>query len=271
VTLADYGFLQIGMSRLEYRMIGPPSRNAPTFVLLHEGLGSVGLWGDFPMRLAEETGFGVFAYSRAGYGRSSPSTLPWGFTFMHDEAHGVLPLVLDAIGLSDGILLGHSDGASIAAIYSGSVEDHRIRGVVLLAPHFFTEDSGLAEIARMRESYETTDLRVKLGRWHRDPDNAFLGWSGAWLDPEFRKWDITAELARIRTPLLIIQGADDQYGTLRQVGVAREECRCLLETSILPATRHAPHRESPAATLAAIANFVGRLQVRHVPDERAGP
>src|SRR5579862_8486113 len=155
---ADDGFLEIGASRLEYRMIGPRPHQAPVFVLLHEGLGSVGLWGDFPMRLAGATGLGVFAYSRAGYGNSSPSAMPRRVTFMHEEAREVLREVLGAIGFSRGVLLGHSDGASIAAIYAGSVADHRVRGLVLLAPHFFTEPYGVAEIARMRASYAITDL-----------------------------------------------------------------------------------------------------------------
>ena len=262
VPLADGGFLDIGASRLEYKMIGPRPGDAPTFVLLHEGLGSVGLWGDFPMRLAEATGLGVFVYSRAGYGNSSPSPLPWPVTFMHEQAQDVLPPVLDAIGLSDGVLLGHSDGASIATIYAGTIEDRRLRGVVLMAPHFFTEDFGIAEIAKIRDVYETTDLRAKLGRWHRDPDNAFRGWNGVWLDPEFRKWNITAELASIRMPVLVIQGEDDQYGTLRQVEAAKEMCRGPVETAILPAAGHAPHREAPAATMAAIVDFVARLRVR---------
>jgi pimeloyl-ACP methyl ester carboxylesterase len=261
VTLADDGFLDIGTSRLEYRMIGPRPGEAPTFVLLHEGLGSAGLWGDFPMRLADATGLGVFVYSRAGYGQSSASPLPWPVSFMHKQAQDVLPRVLDAIGLRDGILLGHSDGASIATIYAGSIRDPRIRGVVLMAPHFFTEDMGIVEIERIREAYETTDLRAKLGRWHRDPDNAFRGWNGVWLDPEFRMWDITAELAAIRVPVLVIQGEDDQYGTLQQVEAVKDLCGTPV-AAVLPATRHSPHRESPAATLAAIVDFVGRLEVK---------
>jgi pimeloyl-ACP methyl ester carboxylesterase len=204
----------------------------------------------------------VFAYSRGGYGRSSPSVLPRRVTFMHEEARGVLPHVLDAIGLRRGILLGHSDGASIATIYAGSVADHRIRGLALLAPHFFTEEFGVAEIGRMREAYQTSDLRAKLGKWHSDPDNAFHGWSGPWLDPEFRKWDITEELAYIRVPILIIQGTDDQYGTLRQIEVAKEECYCPVEAVILEGTRHVPHREAPDATMAAIVDFATRLQVK---------
>src|SRR6266404_85689 len=262
MTLGDNGFLEIGPSRLEYKMTGPRPHEAATFVLLHEGLGSVGLWGEFPMRLAEATGLGVLAYSRSGYGRSSPSVLPRRVTFMHEEARDVLPRVLDAIGLRRAILLGHSDGASIATIYAGSVEDHRIRGLVLLAPHFFTEEFGIAEIARMREAYETGDLRAKLGKWHRDPDNAFYGWSGPWLDPAFRSWEIAEELAYIRVPVLIIQGEDDQYGTLRQIEVAREACTCPVEAVILPGIRHVPHREAADATMTAIVDFAGRLQVR---------
>jgi len=261
VNLAADGFIEIGSSRLEYKMVGPHPGEAATFVLLHEGLGSVGIWGDFPARLADTTGFGVFAYSRAGYGRSTPSTMPRRVSFMHEEARDVLPHVLDAIGLQRGILLGHSDGASIAAIYAGSIEDHRVRGLVLLAPHFLTEEFGIAEIARMREAYETTDLRVKLGKWHQNPDNAFHSWSGPWLDPGFREWEITEELAYIRVPILIIQGTDDQYGTLRQIEIAKEECYCPVEAVILAGTRHVPHREAPHATMGAIVDFTRRLQI----------
>ena len=261
MSVAAEGFIEIGASRLEYRMVGPHPDEAATFVLLHEGLGSVGLWGDFPDRLAAATGLGVFAYSRAGYGRSSASVMPRRISFMHEEARDVLPLVLDAIGLRRGVLLGHSDGASIATIYAGRVADHRIGGLVLLAPHFFTEAFGVAEIARMRALYATGDLRAKLARWHQDPDNAFYSWSGPWLDPEFRKWDLTEELAHIRVPMLIIQGEDDQYGTLRQVEFARAACTCPVEATILPGIRHMPHREAPEATMAAIVEFTQRLDI----------
>jgi pimeloyl-ACP methyl ester carboxylesterase len=261
MNLAAEGFVEIGQSRLEYRMIGPQPDAAATLVLLHEGLGSVGLWGDFPDRLAASTGLGVFAYSRAGYGRSSPSAMPRRTTFMHEEAREVLPRVLDAIRLRRGVLLGHSDGASIAAIYAGSFQDHRIGGLVLIAPHFFTEAFGVAEIARMHELYGTGELRAKLARWHQDPDNAFYSWSGPWLDPEFRKWDITEELAYVRVPMLIIQGENDQYGTLRQVETAKEECQCPVEAVILPGVRHIPHREAAAETLRAIVDFTGRLRL----------
>ena len=261
MTLVSEGFIEIGDSRLEYRVVGPHPDEAASFVLLHEGLGSVGLWGDFPDRLAAATGLGVFAYSRAGYGRSSASVMPRRISFMHEEARDVLPLVLDAIGLRRGVLLGHSDGASIATIYAGSVADHRIGGLVLLAPHFFTEAFGVAEIARMRALYATGDLRAKLARWHQDPDNAFYSWSGPWLDPEFRKWDITEELSHIGVPMLVIQGEDDQYGTLDQVETAKQACQCPLETVILPGVRHIPHREAAEETLRAIVDFTARLRL----------
>ncbi|HEY6257449.1 MAG TPA: alpha/beta hydrolase [Xanthobacteraceae bacterium] len=257
--LDDRGILDLGTMRLEYRMIGPRPDAAPTIVMLHEGLGCVGLWGDFPDRLAGATPAGVFVYSRAGYGASSPVTLPRPLTFMHEEARDVLPRVLAAIGFRRGLLLGHSDGASIAAIHAGSVQDHRVRGLILIAPHFFTEDMGIAEIARAREAYETTDLREKLRRWHRDVDIAFKGWNDAWLDPGFRDWDITDALPYIRVPILIVQGADDQYGTPKQIAVGQQECSCPVEVALLPGIRHAPHREAPGATLRAVSDFANAL------------
>jgi pimeloyl-ACP methyl ester carboxylesterase len=262
MRLADTGFLEIGGARLEYRMIGPRPDEAPTIVMLHEGLGCVGLWGDFPAKLAAATGAGVFVYSRAGYGRSSSGPLPRPVSFMHDEAR-VLPRVLDAIGFRRGLLLGHSDGASIAAIYAGSVQDHRVRGLVLIAPHFFTEDMGIAEIARAREAFRNTEWRDKLARWHADVDCAFRSWSEPWLNPDFRKWEITEELAYIRVPILIVQGEHDQYGTLGQIEVAERECYCPVEAAVLPGIRHAPHREASDETLTIVADFADRLLRGH--------
>jgi pimeloyl-ACP methyl ester carboxylesterase len=259
MTLANQGFLDLGDMRLEYRMIGPRPHAAPTLVLLHEGLGSVAVWGSFADGLAAATGVGVFSYSRAGYGRSSASKLPRPVSFMHDEARDVLPRVLAAMDFQRGILIGHSDGASIAAIYGGTIQDHRVRGLVLLAPHFFTEDMGLAEIARAKAAFEAGPLRAKLARSHADPDNAFRNWCDPWLHPDFRKLDLTDALAHIRVPILIVQGENDQYGTMRQIEVAREECYCPVEVALLPDARHAPHREAPEATLRAVADFCHRL------------
>lgn len=261
--LVEQGFLELGAMRLEYRMIGPRPDAGPVIVMLHEGLGCVRLWGDFPDQLAAATGAGVFVYSRAGYGGSSPVQLPRPLDFMQAEACDVLPRLLAAIGFRRGLLLGHSDGASIAAIHAGSVQDHRVRGLILIAPHFFTEDMGIAEIARARAAYATTDLRGKLARWHQDVDNAFKGWSGAWLDPDFRNWDITDALAYIRVPILIVQGERDQYGTRRQVEIGQQECTCPVEVALLPGIRHAPQREAPAETLRVVSGFANRLLRDH--------
>jgi pimeloyl-ACP methyl ester carboxylesterase len=258
-ALDPSGMLRIGSSDLEYRMTGPAPGDAPTLVLLHEGLGSAGLWGDFPEKLATATGAGVFAYSRAGYGASTPVQLPRPLDYMHAEALDVLPKLLDAIGFRRGLLVGHSDGASIAAIYAGGVQDHRIRGLALIAPHFIVEDISVQSIAEIKNLYETTDLKAKLARWHRDVDNAFYGWNDAWLNPTFRDWDISEYLAYIRVPVAIVQGADDHYGTIRQIEIAQEECYCPVDVSIITGAGHSPHREAPEATLNAIAEFAGRI------------
>jgi pimeloyl-ACP methyl ester carboxylesterase len=268
VTLADEGFLDLDPLRLEYRMIGPRPDAAPTIVMLHEGLGSVGLWGAFPEQLAAATGAGVFVYSRAGYGKSSPGKLPRSIHFMDEEACDVLPRVLAEIGFERGILFGHSDGASIATIYAGSVQDHRIRGLVLMAPHFFTEEMGLAQIRQTRDDFAAGPLREKLKRWHDDVDCAFASWNGPWLHPDFRAWNITEALGYIRVPILIVQGADDQYGTLKQIEAAREECYCPVEVAVMPGVRHSPYRDAPELTLEAVSGFINRLLRDHHESER---
>src|SRR6186713_2231092 len=213
--LADQGFLQLGQTRLEYRMLGPRPDVAPTLVLLHEGLGSADIWGGFAQELATATGTGVFAYSRAGYGQSSRAQLPRPVAFMHDEAREVLPLVLDAMGFRHGLLVGHSDGASIAAIYAGAVQDHRVRGLVLMAPHFIVEDVTINSIREIRQAFDTTDVRQRFQRWHADADATVRGWTDVWMKNDFKTWDLSEELAYIRVPILIIQGEHDHYGTVR--------------------------------------------------------
>ncbi len=268
MTLSDAGFLDLPPMRLEYRMIGPRPDAAPTLVMLHEGLGSVSLWGTFPDELAAATGAGVFVYSRAGYGKSSGGKFPRSTAFLDEEAREVLPRVLQAIGFQRGLLLGHSDGASIATIYAGGVQDHRVRGLVLIAPHFFTEAIGLAEIRRARKSFASGALREKLMRWHDDVDTAFRSWNDPWLDPGFEKWDITEALGYIRVPILIVQGENDQYGTLRQIEAAQAECFCPVEVAVLPGIRHLPHSEAPELTLKTVAEFVNRLLQDHREGER---
>jgi pimeloyl-ACP methyl ester carboxylesterase len=254
------GRLDLDDLTLAYRFVGPACEAAPTLVLLHEGLGSAELWFDIPEALAAKTGFGVFAYSRAGYGQSSPVALPRPLSYMHDEALHVLPRVLDAIGFRRGFLIGHSDGASIAAIYAGGVPDHRVRGVSLIAPHFIVEDLSVAAIAKARAAYETGDLRKRLAKYHADVDGAFHGWNGAWLDPAFRRWDIGEYLPHIRVPLQIVQGENDQYGTARQIAVARENCMGPLDVTLLPGIGHWPQREARDATLDLLAGFCARVR-----------
>lgn len=248
-----------GGAMLNGRCFGPSPRHAPTLVLLHEGLGSVELWRSFPQALTEATGCGVFAYDRRGYGRSSGHPAPWPVDYMTREAEDVLPGVLDALELDEGILVGHSDGASIAAIYLGGIADARLRGAVLMAPHFFTEEMGLAAIAEARNAYEQDGLRARLARYHDHVDDAFRGWNGGWLTPAFKDWNIESAIDEIEIPVLAIQGADDQYGTLAQIDALERRLKVPLTRRILEGCGHSPHVEKPQATLAAIADFVGKL------------
>ena len=235
---------------------GPPPAEAPTLVLLHEGLGSVDLWRGFPAALQQATGCGVFGYSRFGYGRSASVALPRPLTYMHDEARHVLGRVLDAAGIRRCVLVGHSDGGSIAVIYAGEAADPRVTGLVTLAAHFIVEGICVSSIAGITRDFEAGPLRARLARHHDDVEAAFRGWSGAWLDPAFRDWDITAQMAGVRVPTLLLQGADDPYGTVEQLRVAERHARCPLQTRLIPHARHAPHIEAPEATVQAVADFV---------------
>jgi pimeloyl-ACP methyl ester carboxylesterase len=239
---------------LETRWIGPGPAEAPTIVMLHEGLGCVASWGSFGEALAKDTGYGVFQYSRAGYGGSDPVALPRPLTYMQDEGLRVLPKVLAAIGFTRGVLLGHSDGASIATIYLGGVEDHRVRGLALIAPNFFVEDGGVANIEKIRVAYLEGDLRQRLAKYHgANVDCAFLGWNDAWRDPGFRAWNIRESIGYIRVPILIVQGTADPYGTAAQIRAAEQEAYCPVDVAMIEGAGHAPHLERPNETLAAVA------------------
>lgn len=262
MTLAwpSRGHLVAGDASLEYACWGPSPSQAPTLVLLHEGLGCVDLWRDFPESLALATGFGVMAYSRAGYGQSDRAVLPRPLDYMTREAEQVLPRVLDAIGVRRAVLLGHSDGATISTIYAGSVADHRVRGLIVMAPHFFTEETGLSAIAGAKQAFETGDLRDRLAKYHADPDNAFWGWNDAWLHPDFKAWNVTEVIDYIRVPVLAIQGQQDQYGTLAQIEVLEHRCYAPVDPVILDDCRHAPFQDQPAQVLGAIADYCARLE-----------
>jgi pimeloyl-ACP methyl ester carboxylesterase len=259
VKWRDQGTLIAAGKSLEYRCFGPAPDIAPTVVLLHEGLGCVALWRDFPQMISDATGFGVFAYSRAGYGHSDAADLPRPLDYMTHEATDVLPEILNQIGFRHGILMGHSDGASIAALYAGGVQDHRVRGLVLMAPHFFTETMGLAEISKAREAFKTGDLRARMAKYHRDPENAFHGWSDVWLHPEFKSWNVADAIDYLRVPVLAIQGRDDSYGTLAQIAEVETRSYAPVDTVILPECGHSPQLDQSELVLDAVLEFAARL------------
>ncbi len=254
------GFLDIGAARLEYRRVKSRNAAGPEIVLLHEGLGSVAMWRDFPDRLAEAAGLAVFAYSRAGYGKSSPIPLPRPARYMHREALDVLPRVLEAAGIGDCVLVGHSDGGSIALIYAGGVKDMHARGVVTMAAHVFNEKLCVDSIAAAGRAYLETGLRQRLARYHADVDNAFRGWNDVWLSEEFWRWNIEEYLPGVAVPVLAMQGLDDEYGTARQIDAIVSQVKGPAEKLMLPACKHSPHRDQPEATLAAIKSFVQSLE-----------
>jgi pimeloyl-ACP methyl ester carboxylesterase len=230
--------------------------DAPAIVLLHEGLGSIGLWRSIPAALHEATERRTVTFSRAGYGHSGPVPLPRPLTYMHHEADVVLPALLAALGVERPVLVGHSDGASIALLHAGA--GHAVAGLVLLAPHVVVEDVSVEAIAAARSAYDGGDLRDRLGRHHDDVDVAFRGWNDAWLDPGFREWDITDRLPAITAPVLVIQGADDPYGTTRQVDLIEGGVAGPFGRLVLPAVGHAPHLEAPDVVLPAMVDAVTR-------------
>ena len=251
--------LEANGQSLEYACWGPAPQETPTLVLLHEGLGSVAQWKGVPKALAAATGFGVLAYSRAGYGASDPVALPRPLDYMTREAEDTLGQVLDAAGIEHCILVGHSDGATIATIYAGSVSDMRVRGLVLIAPHFFTEPEGLRAIRAAGEAYAKGDLRDRLARYHSNVDVAFNGWHDAWTHPDFVDWNVADAIDHLRIPVLAIQGRDDPYGTLAQITEIEDRIYSPIETLILDDCGHAPHLEKPGPTQAAIEEFCARL------------
>jgi pimeloyl-ACP methyl ester carboxylesterase len=250
-------FLTAAGHRLEYERL-PGRPGAPTLLLLHEGLGSVALWRDFPQKLAQATGAPLVVYSRYGYGQSDALAAPRGLRYMHDEALETLPALRQALALDDVILVGHSDGASIALIHAGS-GDWPVRALMLEAPHVFVEAMNLASIEAARSAYATTDLRRRLARYHADVDGAFRGWNDAWLSAEFRDWNIEEYLPGIACPVLAIQGADDEYGTPAQLEAIARGIKAPFEPLVLRHCKHSPHRDQEAAVLEAMAEFVERV------------
>ncbi len=230
-------------------------------VLLHEGLGSVGTWRNFPQALAARTGRAVFAYSRLGHGTSDLPAAPHTCRFMHEEAQEWLPAILDVAAIERAVLLGHSDGGSIALLFAAAFPD-RAEALVLEAPHVFVEDVSIRSIERMKTAYTSGDLRERLKKYHHDVDAAFHGWNDVWLAPEFRNWTIEQDLPAVGCAALIIQGDEDEYGTLRQVDAITAQLGGPVETLILPGCGHTPHREHSGDVIAAIASFLTRAPQR---------
>jgi pimeloyl-ACP methyl ester carboxylesterase len=242
---------------LEVHHIPSINGQVAELVLLHEGLGSVSHWKDFPARVASSTGCPVTVYSRYGSGHSELLTEARPVTYMHDEALRTLPDLLAQLHVENPILVGHSDGASIALIHAGAHD--QVRGLVLLAPHVFVEDLSIASIAEAKKIFETTNLPEKLARHHRDAGRTFWGWNNIWLHPDFRSWNIEEYLPRISCPILAIQGLDDQYGTMAQVRAIARQARGPVEILPLADCRHSPQRDQPEAILAAITKFVEQI------------
>lgn len=251
------GYLVLDPWRIEYQRYPASKSGLPVLVLLHEGLGCVSMWRDFPSRLAGLTGAEVFVYSRPGYGASSPVELPRPVTYMHQEGQQVLPRVLDAAGIERCVLIGHSDGGSIAILHAGDSPGDRVCGLVLIAAHVFNETLTVESIRLARDQYRNTDLRAKLARHHGDNvDIAFHGWNDVWLSDEFGRWNIEAYLANIRVPVLVVQGEDDAYGSGAQVEAIARGVAGPVETALWPDCGHAPHRDAPERLLARIAGFL---------------
>jgi pimeloyl-ACP methyl ester carboxylesterase len=243
--------------RIEYAWVGAHRKDAPLLVFLHEGLGSLAMWKDYPRALCAAAGVRGLVFSRPGYGRSTPRAADerWPVDFMHRQAHDVLPALFAHLAIPEWPwLFGHSDGGSIALLYAAEYPD-RVAGVIAVAPHIFVEDVSVRSIDAARTVYGTTDLRNRLGRYHADPDSAFWGWNDIWLDPAFRSWNIEDRLSGIRCPVLAVQGEDDEYGTMAQIeGIARLVPQARLDK--LAACGHSPHRDQPAALTDAVVTFL---------------
>ena len=249
-------FVSVRGHRIEYQRLGTGDALAPTLVFLHEGLGSISQWRDFPERIVEKTGLPAIVYARYGHGQSEVLQQPHGVDFMHREALESLPELLRALGIERPILIGHSDGASIALIYAGA--GHPLQGLVAMAPHVFVEDISIEGIVAAKQAFETTDLPQKLARHHSDVRKTFYGWNDVWLAPAFRSWNIEAFLPAIQCPLLAIQGYGDEYGTMAQVDAIARQAGGPVEVLNLEDCGHSPQKDQPEIVAKAIVEFVRR-------------
>ena len=242
---------------LEYAWIDGPDTALPTLVFLHEGLGSIAQWRDFPQRVAKATGCRALVYDRYGYGNSEVlREAGAGARFMHEGALKELPDLLRKLKIENPILIGHSDGASIALIHAGA---HPVRGVAVMAPHVFIEDVCVNSIRKAARQFETTDLPERLGKYHRDARKTFHLWADAWLDPAFRDWNIEATLQNIVCPVLAIQGEGDEYGTMAQLEAIQRQVGGPCELLNLADCGHSPHKDQPENVLHSVSGFIKKI------------
>jgi pimeloyl-ACP methyl ester carboxylesterase len=247
-------FASVEGRQIEYRMIPGDALAQPTLVFLHEGLGCVALWRDFPDKVAARLGVRALIYSRFGYGQSDGLTAKRTPRFMHEEALAVLPALLDQLGIDNPLLVGHSDGASIAIIHAAASE-RPVSGLALMAPHVLVEQVCVDSIAHIRDTYSTGPLKSRLAKYHAHVDDAFLGWADIWLEPEFRNWSIEGLVASVEAPMLLIQGLQDEYGTLEQIDRIEARAAGPTERLVLERCGHSPHRDQEAAVADAIVAF----------------
>lgn len=256
----EQGYLSVASVKLEVKRYQGAVHKAPTLIFLHEGLGCIDMWRDFPEKLAQLTGCPAFVYSRQGYGHSDPCALPRPLHYMHDEALEVLPQLLDAAGIEDHILIGHSDGGSIALIHAGGRARVGLRGVVTMSPHVFCEQLSVRSIAQAKQAFIDDDLHARLAKYHHDNTGcAFWGWNGAWLDPDFLHWNIEEYLPGIKVPQLVLQGKDDQYGTVAQVQAIAQQAGASVEVRMLADCGHSPYKEQEMQSLEVMKDFLVAL------------
>jgi pimeloyl-ACP methyl ester carboxylesterase len=259
-TASETDLADIAGAAIEYRVIAAPDVTLPTLIFLHEGLGCAALWKDFPDQLCGMTGCHGLVYSRAGYGKSDRCTLPRPLDYMQQEARLTLPQVLAHFEIDNFILIGHSDGASISLVHAGMDREPAPRAVIAMAPHVFCEEVSVQGIRLAKQAYEEGDLKVRLEKFHgMNTETAFRGWNDAWLDPDFRRWNIESFLPAISIPVLVIQGFDDNYGTIAQVDAIEKSVQGMFRKCLLDACGHNPWAEKTDVVLDVSAQFIGQV------------